>query len=348
MSAMDTKGGKHAAEQGESDTVLVTGAGGFVGSAVVRLLVRTLHGGALAFADGAPVRQVVALIRPGGSRERLQEIAGLQGWSVESADLAASSQLRDVLYRTRPRVIMHLGLDGRLQRDLPEAERHRVNVGPIETLFAGLAGVPRARLIHTGSAWVLPSGSRLAEDSPLQPWSTFTANKARLDEVLPALGEKADVRWINLRLFNIFGKHEAATRLLPSLVARLTRDQDMEISYGDQVRDFNEVDDMALAYLRALQADDSSCNQLYHIGSGRGTSVRDFALAVAQTTGNAHRIHFGSRQTTDQALRELVADPVLAEHRLGWKPAAALESRILIATQWWMKHTASSPRSQLS
>ena len=337
-----------AVRSGENDAVLVTGAGGFVGSAVVRLLVRAQLEHALAFADGVPVRKIVALLRPGGSRERLEEIESLGGWVVESADLAERTQLKEVLGRTRPRAILHLGMDSSIQRELPEPERHRVNIAPLETLFESLSGVPGARLIHTGSAWVLGSGTQLAEAAPLQPWSAFTLNKASLDEVLPGLGGKAGVRWINLRVFNVFGKYESATRLLPSLVARLTHGQDIEISEGDQVRDFNDVEDIAQVYRQALQAEEAACNQLYHIGSGRGTRVRDFALAVAQATGNAHRIHFGSRQTTDQALRALVADPSRAQQRLGWAPASDLEARIRRAAEWWIERSSSFARSRKS
>jgi dolichol-phosphate mannosyltransferase len=178
-------------------------------------------------------------------------------------------------------------MDRSIYKDLPGAERYRVNIAPLETLFEGLVGVPGSRLIHTSSAWVLGAGDGLDESARLDPRSAHAENKAQVDRLLPILHEKTGVPWINLRLFNIFGKYEHPSRLLPYLVSRFTQGRVAKLSHGDQVRDFNDVEDIARAYLLALQADESACGTVYHIGSGRGTSVRDFAMKVADVTGNS-------------------------------------------------------------
>jgi nucleoside-diphosphate-sugar epimerase len=155
--------------------------------------------------------------------------------------------------------------------------------------------------------------------------------------LLPILQEKTGVDWVNLRLFNIFGEYENTSRVLPYLVSCLTQGRVAELSHGDQIRDFNDVKDIAQAYLLALQADESACNRVYHIGSGRGTSLRDFAMAVAEVTGNPHLIRFGAKQTWDQDLPCLVADPARAQRILHWTPAGALEARIRRTVEWWLE-----------
>ncbi len=320
-----------------NDTVLITGAGGFVGSAVTRLFVKSLSDTPPKFSDGSPVKHVVALLRPGGSLERLHELTEADHWSIEYADITNRSELRDLLGRICPRAILHLAADNAIYRDLPEAERYRTSIIPIETMFEELSGVPGARLVHTGSAWVLQPGERLNENARLEPRSAYAKNKAWVDQSLPAFHDKTGVNWINLRLFNIFGKYEHKARLLPYLVHCLTQGTVAELSHGDQIRDFNDLEVIAQAYLLALQADESACGKVYHIGSGCGMSLRDFAMTVAEVTGNAHLIRFGATQTQDQDIPCLVADPARARRILHWAPAGDLEVRIRRTVQWWLE-----------
>lgn len=317
-------------------TVLVTGAGGFVGSAVVRRLVA---GERPAFWDGTPVRHVVALLRPGGSRERLEELPRDSGWSVQHADLADSEGFAGVLHRVRPRAVLHVALDRAAYRQVLKPDADPLVTRPLETLFKALSGVPDSRLVHTGSAWVLGPGDRLAEDVPLSPRSPYARNKARADALLPVLGRRSGVPWINLRLFNTFGRHEAPTRLLPYLVARLSAGAVAELSHGEQVRDFTDVDAMADAYALALKAPEEACGAVYHVGSGRGSTIRAFAEAVTELVGNRDLLRFGAGETRDQDLPCLVAAPALATRRLGWSPDPDLRGGIHRAVRWWLRRS---------
>jgi nucleoside-diphosphate-sugar epimerase len=325
--------------------VLVTGAGGFVGSAVVRLLVKSLRNASLRFWDGSPVKHVVALLRPGGSTERLEELPRSNDWSIEYADMADRKQLGGLLNRARPKAVLHVAAAREIFGDLTEAERNQVNVTPLEILFEGLVGVPGARLIHTSSAWVLPAGERLDEGSELEPLSAYAENKAQLDKLLPILHKRTGVNWINLRLFNMFGKYENESRLLPYLVSRLTMSKVANLSSGDQIRDFSDVEDVARSYLLALQADESICGNVYHIGSGRGITLRDFSSAVADVTGNSHLIHYDTIETRDQYLPCQVADPTRAGRFLHWFPAGDLEDRIRETVRWWLRRWRAVTRS---
>jgi nucleoside-diphosphate-sugar epimerase len=319
-----------------TDTVLVTGAGGFVGSAVVRLFVESLTDSSLKFSDGVAVKRLVALLRPGSSAERLQELSESTYWSIEYADLTDCAELQNLLTQVKPRAILHLAADKAIFRDLTELEQNRIILGPLETLVASLAGIPGARLIHTSSAWILPAGERLDESARLEPKCAYAKNKALADQWLATIHEQTGVRWLNLRLFNIFGKYEPATRLLPYLVSTLARGKVANLSTGDLIRDFSDVEDIAQAYRLALAAPDGACNTTYHIGSGRGTSLRDFAMAVATVTGNSNLIQFGVRQTEDQDLPCQIADSARARRILHWRPTADLELRIQRTARWWL------------
>ena len=326
------------------DSVLVTGAGGFVGSAVVRLLVGSLDRAPPRFSDGSPMRRVIAVLRSGGSRERLEVLRRSAMWSIAEADVTDRSALRSLLKATRPRAIFHAALDKATHRDLTEAEMVRMIDAPLHVLFEGIAGVPGGRLIHTGSARVLGAGHRLAEDAALAPSSAYARSKVRAERLLPKLGRQTSVDWINLRLFNLFGPYESRTRLLPYLVSRLSEGLPADLSHGRQIRDFSEVEDIAGAYLLALSANERACGRTYHIGSGRGMTVRDFAGTIAEVTGNAELLRFGAGQTSDH---DLVADPGAARRDLGWAPPDNAKERIGQAAEWWRDRIGARSRASL-
>ena len=306
--------------------MLVTGAGGFVGSAVVRRLVRA----GTELWDGSPVDRVVALVRSEGLPSRLEVLTDDDPWTVERADLHDAGALGEVLRRVRPRAVVNTALDVAVHSG------KTVGHGPLETVFTELARFEGERIVHAGSAWVLAPGVHLAENAVVDPRSSYARHKAEEDELLPLLGERSAVGWINLRLFNIFGRYEMPSRLLPYIVSRLLHGEPADVSHGDQVRDFNDVDDIAEAFTLALLAPESACGAVYHIGSGRATTVREFALAVAEVAGDPKLIRFGAGRTPDQDLPSLVAEPARARHVLGWRPDGSLEERVRAAAEWWL------------
>lgn len=320
------------------NSILVTGAGGFIGSAVVRNLVRAMESRQLKFADGSDVEKVFALVRNSSFPQRLQELSKSQHWSLVHTDINDQSAFRQTLENTRPRVIMHLALESIVFTNIAEEEMHRVNVAPLESMFKYLSRVPGSRLIHTGSAWVLEPGIDLAEDTDVYPHSPYAKAKIILDKLLPELQARYGVDWINLRLFNVYGKYESDQRLMPYLVSTLPYGKKAKLSHGNQLRDFNEVDDVSEAYALALRAGINACGQVYHIGTGHGLTIREFSKIVAEVTGNSDLINFGTTETPDQNLTALVANPSLAQKKLGWSPPRSPEEKIRQAAEWWMKY----------
>jgi len=316
-------------------SVLITGAGGFIGSAVTRRLVHCAESGG-AFWDGEPVDRVCGLLRPGSSDLRLEEVAQSSVIAIERADITDIPGLRDVLRRYKPKAVLHLAFDLSGFQPQSEDEWRAHHLEPIETIFEELSRTKDARFVHTGSAWVLASGKRLAENAAVAPTLDYAKAKAKLDDALPALQDRYSVPYLNLRLFNVFGRYEARRRLLPHLVEQWRRGLPSRLTHGDQVRDFNDVDDIAEAYRLALVAPPSACGAVYHIGSGRGVSVRQFATMVATAMDGRGEIEFNSADTRDLHIPALVSDPGLAMRVLGWRPIHDLEVRIRDAVNWWL------------
>lgn len=317
--------------------VLVTGGGGFVGSAVVRGLVGVLAEGPLVLPGGGEVAGVVATLRPGGSRERLAALAPTPAWSVAEVDLRNGAELDALLDRVRPLAVVHTALDPAAREDAARDTLELLVAEPLARLARGLARGGGTRLVHTGSAWVLPGGEALAEDAPAAPASPYARAKALEDRLLPELANRAGVEWVNLRLFNLFGRWERPERLIPYLVERLASGRPADLSSAGNVRDFTDVDAAAEAFVLALRAPPAAVDRLYHVGSGRGTSIARMADLVAGVVGRPDLVRFERRATTDAAMAVQIADIGRARAHLGWSPPDDLDARVRAAARWWSR-----------
>jgi nucleoside-diphosphate-sugar epimerase len=232
-----------------------------------------------------------------------------------------------------PQAVVHAALD----RDVYARDDERIVRRPLENVLEGLSGLRTCRVLLVGSAWILASGKYLDESAPLGPVNAYARNKALEERVLAELTKRAVVPWITLRLFNLFGRHESPTRLIPTLVTNLQRREPVALTHGEQVRDFNDVDAVSRAFVDALAAPETACGRTYHIGSGVGTSVRELALRVATMVGGRELIRFGGAEAQDESVPILVSNPSLASEVLGWDPGfGALELRLRETVEWWL------------
>jgi UDP-glucose 4-epimerase len=321
-----------------TDVVLVTGAGGFVGSAIMRAMVARLTAAAVPL-HGMTVRRVLGLLRPGEDRWRLSDLQPTDVWSVHEIDLGEPDAVASFLRSHRPVAIIHAALDGAVFNTSSRSEAERLICGPTATLIRELAATGGARFIQTSTVWVLPAGASLDEESPLAPASPYAWAKAREEELVRDLAATLAIEWITLRLFNIVGRYERPDRLIPYLVSRLQAGEVAELSRANNVRDFTDVDVIATAFVRALEAPSEATGALYHIGTGRGISVGRVAEIVADRVGSPRLLRFG-RQTPDAAVDTQVANITRARTRLGWTPAGDIETWVRNAADWWLARAA--------
>jgi nucleoside-diphosphate-sugar epimerase len=318
-----------------NDVVLVTGAGGFVGSAVLRCLVARLAYGDILLPAGQRVRRVVGVLRPGQDAFRLDEVPRGNGWGLRQADLCRADAAEELVRSVRPVAIIHAALDPAVFTAASRADAERLVAKPLEGLIRGLAVREGSRFVHAGSAWVLPAGQALDEHTALAPRSPYGFAKALEDALVPELARGLAIEWSILRLFNLIGRYERPDRLIPYLVRQLTTGRTGELSHAQNIRDFTDVDVVATAFVRALEAPVAT-DALFHIGTGRGTSVGRVAQLVSERLGRPDLVRFGVRATPDDSMEIQVANVSLARTRLGWSAGVDTETWVREAVDWWV------------
>lgn len=292
--------------------VLVAGGGGFVGSALARLLAGKGH-------DVSTMTTGSTTSQPG---IRSVRIARWHPQDVANAELDA-----------RYEWIFNLAAYG-VDPGQTDAEASRLANTELPLTFVDLAYRSGARtFVHTGSAFEYAEPTarlRLRETDALETAKLYGSAKAAGSVGVVKAAKKAGVRAIVARLFGVYGEGERAWRLLPSLHAKLSRGESVPLTEGSQVRDFLYVADAA-AGLLAL-AEDASPG-IVNLCSGEGVTVRAFAEAVADAMKAPRALlRFGAIPMRPHEIPYLVGDTSRLHGVTEWRPAFSLTDGVAAAT----------------
>jgi len=317
--------------------VLVTGAFGFVGSAVVRRLAGDGH-------------EVWALThRPEGSA-----VPDLPVGRVWHTDVRDREALRPALDGVG--AVCHLAAltNGRTSLDRPEAHRE-VNLGGTTALLDALAsrpgtGMPPGEgaqpgkgaqpvfvLGSTAAVYGAPDRQPITEETVPAPGNPYGASKLDAEELLRKRAAAGEVSAVILRCFNVGGTGDVdEARIIPkALAVAAGRHPYLELTGdGGTVRDFVHVDDVARAYALAVAAARPGKARTYNVGA-TPASMREIVELVERITGRA--VPIVHRPAQPEAPR-LVADTSLITRELGWHAErSTLEQLIRDA---WSAHDA--------
>ena len=317
-------------------TVLVTGGAGYIGSHVCK---------ALAAAGAVPVAY--------DTLERGHDWA-VQWGPLEQGDIGDSARLDAVMAKHRPRAVIHLAGYIEVGESVREPERfHRNNVVNSGVLIEAAARHGLEAFVFSSSCAVygLPRTDLLAEDHPIAPLSPYAENKAEVERLLAATGDR--LRSASLRYFNAAGAdpggaigeaHDPETHLMPLAIdAALGLGKplsilgtDYDTPDGTCVRDYIHVDDLADAHVRAVGwLADHPGHTAFNLGSGSGYSVREVIEQTSRIVGQPVPHSVGPRRPGDSP--KLVGNIARARAVLGWSPTRDLATQIEDALRWRRK-----------
>lgn len=293
-------------------SVLVTGATGLVGSALVRLL-RT---------EGIAVH---CLIRR-GSLSKLPPLAGIEAIEVPAFTTEA---LRKSLEGISCDTVFHLASYGVQINDRDRDQLIAGNVGLLAHVLEAVSDHPPARFIFTGSCseygFPAKDGQPISEDQPLRPTSLYGATKAAAELYGNALALQLKIPFTTLRLFNVFGPAEGPHRLLPSIIQALDRDCPVDLTGGEQERDLLHVDDVAGALLAAARSEGLKPSAAYNVCSGHPVRIREIGQTAARLMGKPQNLlQWGKLPYRSDEPMWVVGDPTRFQQDISWRPSMNL------------------------
>ncbi len=284
--------------------VLLTGATGFVGANLARVL-----------ADREGV-SVVAALRRGSNAWRIKDLAG----RVETVvlDVTDERSVNECMTAAHPTHVVHCAAYGVNAAQQEVAAALDVNLhGPLRLLHAA-AKVSVKRFVHLGSCFEYgDKPGRIKEDAVPEPTAIYGSTKAAAAILLRERAAALGIETVILRPFGLWGPLEPAHRLVPQIIAACHARQPLDLTACEQVRDYTFVMDMAGWIARIALTEGTLPFDVINLGSGGEVVLKDFVLRIARALGGENLMRFGVLPYRPREMRSLVADTKRAEVVLG-------------------------------
>ncbi|MGZ4694978.1 MAG: SDR family NAD(P)-dependent oxidoreductase [Acidimicrobiales bacterium] len=308
-------------------TVLVTGAGGFIGSHLCELLV----------SHGWDVRALVRYT----SHDQAGALVHVDPEVRSSIDIV-TGDLRDPSAVRRAmegaQVVLHLGA----VIAIPYSYRNPAEV--VETNVLGTLAVLDAardlgveRVVHTSTSEVYGTAvtDAITEAHPLQGQSPYSASKIGADKIAESYWRSFETPVVTLRPFNTYGPRQSPRAVIPTILMQALKGSEVRLGSLAPTRDFTYVTDTAAAFELAALAEGVE-GEVIHLGTGREVSIGDVVAIAEQVLGKHLDVvqeDVRLRPERSEVMR-LLSDPSHALERLGWEPQVSLEQGIERTAEW--------------
>jgi NAD dependent epimerase/dehydratase len=305
--------------------VLVTGAGGFIGSHLAERLVE----------EGAQVRALVhynSLGRWGW----LDRSPHLKEISVIAGDLTDRDRVQEAV-RDRE-IVFHLGA----LIAIPYS--YQAPISYVHTNIEGTLNVLQAskdegveRMVHTSTSEVYGTAEYVPIDEkhPLRAQSPYAASKIGADKMAEAFHLSFRTPVTTVRPFNTFGPRQSMRAIIPTIIVQCLLGRTIRLGNLYPTRDLNFVDNTVDGFLRAA-SESRAIGRTINLGSGREIQIGDLAALIAKMVGKPCQIESENQRLRPQGseVERLLADNTLAQSLLQWQPQVTLEDGLSRTVAW--------------
>jgi dTDP-glucose 4,6-dehydratase len=307
--------------------VLVTGAGGFIGSNLAETLARA----------GASVRAFVRYTSRGdhGWLE-LTEPDLTRSIEIFRGDLTNPEAVAGALEGCE--AVFHLGA----LIPIPYSYRHPREfvtanvVGTLNVLEAARRGEP-ARIVHTSTSEVYGTAQTIPidEEHPLHPQSPYAATKVAADQLALSFQRSFGTPVVVARPFNTYGPRQSARAVIPTIVTQALARDVIELGAISPTRDFTFVDDTVQGLMRCALAEGVE-GEVINLGTGTEVSIGGLAELIVQLAGREVPVSLDQERLRppDSEVERLLASTDKAKRLLGWEAQVDLDEGLRRTIEW--------------
>jgi len=307
--------------------ILITGAGGFVGSHLLETLLTRNY-------------NVKCLVRY-NSRNDTGLLTEIPKNLINEVEIV-SGDLRDydAIYQAMKGIdiVFHLGA----LIAIPYSYKHPKDV--IDTNIIGTFNVLNAarnvsveKVIHTSTSEVYGTALYVPIDEkhPLQAQSPYSASKISADKIAESFYCSYDLPVATIRPFNIYGPRQSARAVIPTIITQALSNNNVFLGSLSPKRDYTYVSDTIEAFIQIAQLD-TTIGQTFNIGSNSDISIGELAQKICNLTNpNCKIIQEKKRMRPEKSeVNRLWADNSKALNEIQWSPKVTLEEGLSKTINW--------------
>ena len=313
--------------------VLVTGATGFIGSHLVRRLVD----------DGVDVHALSSVVssvypvRLAPLRDRI---------TLHGGNLMDRSAMDSVVADARPTHVFHLGAYTHVGKSWQRVDECiQTNVQGTVNLLRALEGRGYERFVYFGTSEIYGDVDvPFREDAVVNPISPYSVSKYAGERFCRMFHQGRGWPVVMIRAFNAYGPAQTPDRVIPEIIGRALRGDELKMTTGRQTREFNYVDDLVDGVVRAGTVEGID-GEVFNLGCGEEISMRDLATMILDLLDNPITAKFGELPERPTEIPRMFCDNTRARELLGWKPQHTLRNGLEKTIEWYRSELA-DPHSQ--
>src|SRR5205807_750939 len=216
----------------------------------------------------------------------------------------------------------------------------QTNVQGTMNLVQSLERVAYERMVYVGTGEIYGDVAvPFREDAAVNPVSPYAVSKYAAELLCRTFHQGRDRPIAMARPFNAYGPAQSPDRIVPELIVRGLRGEDVPMTEGRQTRELNYVEDL-LEGLLLLGAADDVDGEVFNLGGGEEHTMREVATIVLGLLDTPSSAKFGTIPERPNEIRRMVSDSGKARARLGWKPTHTLEEGLRATIAWYRAELA--------
>jgi dTDP-glucose 4,6-dehydratase len=314
-------------------TVLVTGAGGFIGGHLaVELVRRGARVRALTQYNSRDDRGTLSWFEPATVRE-IEVVAG---------DLRDAESVSQAVAGTD--MVFHLGALIAIPYSYvnPRSFFETNVLGSFNVAQSALAaGVERVVHASTSEAYGTAQTVPITEEHPLEAQSPYSASKIGADKLMESFHRSFDLPATVVRPFNTYGPHQSRRAIVPTIISQALAGDRLRLGSLEPRRDLTFVSDTVAGFIAAAEAP-AALGRTLQLGTGTDVSVGELVDMVAGLVGRDLAVDVDQarvRPAKSEVMR-LISDPRLALELTGWSPRVGLQEGLRRTIEWLEGQTA--------